>query len=71
MAAVGKIVAPSDLPARHPTGPAERPVVHDSPADTPVGLDRIDAVVTGCEVAIAETGTTLRVCGPPEPSEAT
>jgi L-lactate dehydrogenase complex protein LldG len=31
--------------------------VHDRAADTPHRLDRVDSVVTGCAVAIAETGT--------------
>ncbi|MFF6996810.1 lactate utilization protein C [Streptomyces sp. NPDC008313] len=34
---------------------AER--VPDDAADTPYDLDRIDSVVTGCAVAVAETGT--------------
>ncbi|MFF5402911.1 lactate utilization protein C [Streptomyces misionensis] len=31
--------------------------VEDRAADTPVRLDRVDSVVTGCAVAVAETGT--------------
>ncbi|CAM5608553.1 Lactate utilization protein C OS=Streptomyces alboniger OX=132473 GN=CP975_03810 PE=4 SV=1 [Streptomyces alboniger] len=31
--------------------------VHDRAASTPYELDRVDGVVTGCAVAVAETGT--------------
>ncbi|MFJ8195259.1 lactate utilization protein C [Streptomyces sp. NPDC096094] len=31
--------------------------VHDRAANTPQDLDRVDSVVTGCAVAVAETGT--------------
>jgi L-lactate dehydrogenase complex protein LldG len=31
--------------------------VHDRPESTPHALDRVDSVVTGCAVAVAETGT--------------
>ncbi|MFC7304677.1 lactate utilization protein C [Streptomyces monticola] len=31
--------------------------IHDRAANTPDDLDRVDSVVTGCAVAIAETGT--------------
>lgn len=57
LAGVGTMVTPSDLPAHYLASLAGGSVVHDRQADTPRGLDGIDAVVTGCAVAIAETGT--------------
>ncbi|MGH3312685.1 MAG: LutC/YkgG family protein, partial [Streptomyces sp.] len=38
--------------------------VADSPALTPHDLDAVDSVVTGCAVAIAETGTIVLDAGP-------
>lgn len=39
-------------------------VVHDRAAQSPRELDRADAVVTGCALAIAETGTIVLDGGP-------
>ncbi|MFI1281306.1 lactate utilization protein C [Streptomyces sp. NPDC020858] len=39
-------------------------VVHDRAAQSPRELDRVDAVVTGCALAIAETGTIVLDGGP-------
>ncbi|WP_405774422.1 lactate utilization protein C [Streptomyces sp. NBC_00859] len=45
--------------------PGAGPVrVRDLAADTPARLDRTDSVVTGCAVAIAETGTLVLDGGP-------
>lgn len=50
-----RIVAPVDLPERWLT--PNVPCVHDDPPLAISTLDESDAVVTGCAVAIAETGT--------------
>uniref|UniRef100_A0AAU2JY71 LUD domain-containing protein n=1 Tax=Streptomyces sp. NBC_00049 TaxID=2903617 RepID=A0AAU2JY71_9ACTN len=39
-------------------------LVHDRAAQSPGELDRVDAVVTGCALAIAETGTIVLDGGP-------
>jgi L-lactate dehydrogenase complex protein LldG len=56
-----RLAVPSGLPAvwRPPTA-----IVGD--ALTPHELDAIDGVVTGCTVAIAETGTVVMTSGPSE-----
>lgn len=38
--------------------------IHDRAASTPAGLDRVGAVVTGCALAVAETGTIVLDGGP-------
>ncbi|MEJ8641477.1 LUD domain-containing protein [Streptomyces sp. MS1.HAVA.3] len=38
--------------------------MHDRAAQSPRELDRVDAVVTGCALAIAETGTIVLDGGP-------
>ncbi|MFD9518687.1 lactate utilization protein C [Streptomyces sp. NPDC059979] len=48
-----------DRPAGLPTT-----LVHDRAAQSPRELDRVDAVVTGCALAIAETGTIVLDGGP-------
>ncbi|MFJ8565808.1 lactate utilization protein C [Streptomyces sp. NPDC093514] len=57
---------PHWLPA---AGPAAGPVrdpdrVPDRAASTPYELDRVDSVVTGCALAVAETGTIVLDAGP-------
>ncbi|MEW2523663.1 LUD domain-containing protein [Streptomyces sp. NPDC047071] len=50
------VLVPPGLPPGWLT--AADPVrVHDRAAHTPQDLDRVDSVVTGCAVAVAETGT--------------
>ncbi len=49
------------LPAADTEGPAR---IADRAASTPHELDRVDSVVTGCAVAIAETGTIVLDGGP-------
>mgnify|MGYP001207953944 CR=1 FL=1 len=57
-----RIAAPADVPATWFTGTSAH-VVHDSALD--IGdLDTVDGVVTGCAVAIAETGTIVLDTGP-------
>ncbi|MFE0102012.1 lactate utilization protein C [Streptomyces sp. NPDC059009] len=50
------VVVPPDLPAYWMKA-VDATRVHDRAADTPAALDRADSVVTGCAVAVAETGT--------------
>ncbi|MFF8970139.1 lactate utilization protein C [Streptomyces sp. NPDC014995] len=50
------VVVPPELPP-HWLKAVEATRVHDRPAGTPHELDRVDSVVTGCAVAVAETGT--------------
>jgi L-lactate dehydrogenase complex protein LldG len=55
-------VVPDGFPAEWI--PAEISVVHDDPPLSPAQLDRLAGVVTGCAVAIAETGTIVLDHGP-------
>lgn len=59
----GRYVVPDGLPARWLAGlPAE--LVRDEPPLSPAALDEITGAVTGCAVAIAETGTIILDHGP-------
>ncbi|MEY9214868.1 lactate utilization protein C [Thermobifida halotolerans] len=51
----GRVVAPADLPGTW-TERAETAVVADGGLDL-AALDAVDGVITGCAVAVAETGT--------------
>lgn len=55
------VVAPPGLPAGWLPDDVER--VADSPSMTPGDLDALDSVVTGCAVAVAETGTIVLDAG--------
>ncbi|MFC5800507.1 LutC/YkgG family protein [Streptomyces formicae] len=63
----GSVLVPAGLPpewlaaAEHAEGPVRIP---DRAASTPHELDAVDSVVTGCAVAIAETGTIILDGGP-------
>lgn len=50
------VVVPPELPP-HWLKAVDATRVHDRAANTPQDLDRVDSVVTGCAVAVAETGT--------------
>ncbi|MFE0798583.1 lactate utilization protein C [Streptomyces sp. NPDC058812] len=50
------VVVPPGLPPGW-TAAVDATRVHDRAASTPHELDRVDSVVTGCAVAVAETGT--------------
>ncbi|WP_329325243.1 lactate utilization protein C [Streptomyces luteogriseus] len=50
------VLVPPGLPP-HWLGASDATQVHDRAASTAHELDRVDSVVTGCAVAIAETGT--------------
>ncbi|GGO37363.1 LutC/YkgG family protein [Deinococcus humi] len=57
LAGAERVVVPAGLnPAFLPTGLHE---LHDDPPLSHAGLDRAEAVVTGCAVAISETGTII------------
>ncbi|GAB2824788.1 LutC/YkgG family protein [Streptomyces daliensis] len=56
------VVVPDGVPAAWLPDDVER--VADAADATPVALDAVDSVVTGCAVAIAETGTLVLDAGP-------
>ncbi|MFH9954072.1 lactate utilization protein C [Streptomyces roseolus] len=56
------VVVPDGLPAEWPAAWAAEPV--PDTGLTPAGLDAVDAVVTGCALAVAETGTIVLDGGP-------
>ncbi|WP_030612054.1 LutC/YkgG family protein [Streptomyces sclerotialus] len=57
------VVVPPGLPPEW-LADCDIEVVPDAPETTPDALDAIDSVVTGCAVAIAETGTIVLDAGP-------
>ncbi len=57
------MVVPEGLPADWLSASATTPVP-DTPALTARDLDAVDSIVTGCAVAIAETGTLVLDAGP-------
>ncbi|GHG48863.1 LutC/YkgG family protein [Streptomyces griseocarneus] len=63
-----RVVVPPGLPddclAKELLAAAAVEVVGDSPALTARALDGVDSVVTGCALAIAETGTVVLDAGP-------
>ncbi|MFI9024365.1 lactate utilization protein C [Streptomyces sp. NPDC053560] len=61
------VVVPAGLPAEW-LAECDVEVVPDAPEATPDELDAIDSVVTGCAVAIAETGTIVLDAGPDQGS---
>ena len=61
----GPILVPAGLPAEWLAGlPAEITLARDEPPLPAAGLDRAAGVVTGCAVAVAETGTIILDHGP-------
>ncbi|MEU9159912.1 LUD domain-containing protein [Streptomyces sp. NPDC048424] len=50
------VLVPPALPA-HWLAAADAALVHDRAGSTPYELDAVDSVVTGCALAVAETGT--------------
>ncbi|MEV7229729.1 lactate utilization protein C [Polymorphospora sp. NPDC051019] len=64
---VRRLVVPAGTPPRWLTGwraTADTAVLTDEPPLTVGDLDAADAVVTGCAVAVADTGTIVLDCGP-------
>lgn len=56
-----RVAVPADLPRGwHPAGVE---LVEDSPALAPADLDAVDAALTGCALAIADTGTIVLDAG--------
>ena len=62
LAGVGTLLVPRDVPAEWLTEYDGKTVVDEDLAVE--GLDAVDAVLTGCAVAIAETGTIVLDAGP-------
>jgi L-lactate dehydrogenase complex protein LldG len=58
------VVVPRGLPEEWLSGAGDVEQVADEPGLTPGDLDRVDSVLTGCAVAIAETGTIVLDAGP-------
>ncbi|OAH12286.1 LutC/YkgG family protein [Streptomyces jeddahensis] len=58
------VLVPDGLPPQWLTEAADATRVPDRAASTPHELDEIDSVVTGCAVAVAETGTIVLDGGP-------
>ncbi|MET8827183.1 lactate utilization protein C [Streptomyces sp. NPDC004610] len=59
----GTVLVPPGLPPLWLSA-SDTTLVPDRAADTPDELDRVDSVVTGCAVAVAETGTLVLDGGP-------
>ncbi|MEU9232442.1 LutC/YkgG family protein [Streptomyces subrutilus] len=57
------VLVPPALPP-HWLAAADPVLIHDRAASTPSELDRADSVVTGCALAVAETGTIVLDGGP-------
>ncbi|HSI79405.1 MAG TPA: lactate utilization protein C [Solirubrobacterales bacterium] len=60
--AATRIAIPPSLPA--PWRPGVFELVEDSPDSSPQDLEQVDAALTGCALAIAETGTFVLDSGP-------
>ncbi|WFE53489.1 LUD domain-containing protein [Micromonospora sp. WMMD1155] len=63
LAEVGRLAVPTDVPADWLAGHTGQ-VRRDAPPLSPAELDETDAVLTGCAVAIAESGTIVLDAGP-------
>ncbi|MEU4472073.1 LUD domain-containing protein [Micromonospora sp. NPDC023888] len=63
LAEVDRLAVPTDVPADWLAGHGGQ-VHHDDPPLTPAELDAVDAVLTGCAVAVADTGTIILDAGP-------
>ena len=69
-AAPGPFVVPAGLPGEWLAGlPGEITLARDEPPLAAAELDRMSGVVTGCAVAIAETGTIILDHGPGAPGQ--
>ncbi|MGC4813361.1 LutC/YkgG family protein [Micromonospora sp. DT228] len=63
LAEVDRLAVPTDVPADWLTGHVGQ-AHRDAPPLTPAELDTMDAVLTGCAVAVADTGTIILDAGP-------
>ena len=61
---VRRVVTPPGLPTEWMKAAGSIELVIDDPPLTHTQLDRIDAVISGCAIAIAETGTIVLDAGP-------
>ena len=60
VATIPSLLLPDGVPPEWLAGlPADTQLVRDDPPLSPAGLDRVGGVITGCAVAIAETGTVV------------
>jgi L-lactate dehydrogenase complex protein LldG len=65
VAGVSSVLVPDGLPGEWLAGlPADTEVIRDDPPRSAAELDLVGGVVTGCTVAIAETGTVILDHGP-------
>lgn len=60
---VGRLAVPTDVPAKWLDGHTGE-LHRDAPPLSPATLDGMDAVLTGCAVAVADTGTIILDAGP-------
>lgn len=60
---VGRLAVPTDVPTDWLAGYAGQ-LHRDAPPLSPAELDGLDAVLTGCAVAVADTGTIILDAGP-------
>lgn len=60
---VDRLAVPTDVPADWLAGYAGQ-LHRDAPPLSPAALDDLDAVLTGCAVAVADTGTIILDAGP-------
>ncbi|MDT0382382.1 LUD domain-containing protein [Streptomyces sp. DSM 42041] len=58
------LAVPADLPPRWLTALHGVDLVRDAPTLTAARLDAVDSVLTGCALAVAETGTVVLDAGP-------
>ncbi|WCN79372.1 LutC/YkgG family protein [Micromonospora sp. LH3U1] len=63
LAKVGRLAVPTDIPAEWLAGYTGQ-VHRDAPPLSSADLDGLDAVLTGCAVAVADTGTIILDAGP-------
>jgi L-lactate dehydrogenase complex protein LldG len=63
LASVDRLAVPADVPADWLVG-FQGQLHRDAPALTPTELDGMGAVLTGCAVAVADTGTIVLDAGP-------
>ena len=65
LAGISSVLAPDGLPGEWLAGlPAGTEVIRDDPPRSAAELDLVGGVITGCAVAIAETGTVILDHGP-------
>lgn len=63
LSGIDRLAVPTDVPAEWLAGYAGE-LHRDTPPLSPAALDGLDAVLTGCAVAVADTGTIILDAGP-------